>query len=436
MGRMKYFTLLLVSLIVMSFLPANRLLAASSSVVISEVSMGSGTDATDEYIVWHNNSSGDVDISGWSIQYKASTGTSWSKKGTVGQGVSVPAHDDYIFATKITADATMTSGLAQAGGNLRIVDGQGEVIDQLAWGNGDAPETQAVVACNPGESLSRKMDTEDLVAQDSDNNATDFEVIGSAIVSPVEPGADELVADAAKADASIENTANVLINELLPDPVTPLSDATDEFIELYNPDGETVSLKGWSLVDKSDHKYIIGDVQLAGHSYAVFYSKDTKISLNNDGDEVRLLSPNGELIDSSPNYDKAKSGLSWGLVDGAWVWTVESTPGSLNSAAITPETEAAAIAKAKSKAKASKAKKAATKKASIKKAATSKKSPVNSNNSGLEANQNQPKLSWWTWLLIALGIGTIGYGIYEYRPEIKIFYHKLRTKLGFWRKAS
>lgn len=417
-------------------LPVFKTQAASSSIVIAEVSMGSSTDASDEFVAWHNNSAQAVDISGWAIQYKSATGTSWTKKATVVPATTLDSHDEYVFATTIEADAKLGSGLAQAGGNLRIINSTGQVIDQLAWGNGDSAEGHTAPVCNPGESLHRKDSEDGALAIDTDDNGADFEITSLSVPAPVTDTAPDTDQAGPVVESSAPASSEIIINELLPDPVSPLSDTTDEFIELFNTSTQTANLNGWVLADKSDHKYTIGDAPIAGHGYAVFYSKDTKISLNNTGDEVRLVSPSGEVVDTSPNYDNAKSGLSWGLVDGAWSWTVEATPGGVNSAAITPETEAVAIANAKSKAKATKAK-AAAKTAAAKKIAAAKK-PANSASAanGEAEADGKSNLPWWSWLLITLGVGTIGYGIYEYRPEIKLFYHKLQSKFGFWRKTS
>lgn len=445
MVAMKHIARILIGLLLVSSLPVLPVRAGSQTIVIVEVSMGSGNDAADEYVVWHNNSGAPVDIAGWAIQYKSATGTSWSKKATIPAGVELDSYDDYTLATKLETDLKMTSGLSQVGGNMRIINSKGEVIDQLAWGDGDSPEAKAVTACNPGQSLLRKMDEDTLIAQDSDDNSADFEIYDpSAVATSVEPVVTTTESSDPSTDQAIDSANNsngdIIINELLPDPVTPLSDSSDEFIELYNAEGQAVNLKNWSLLDKSSHKYTIGDVLIEPHGYAVFYSKDTKISLNNDGDSVLLLDPNGIEVDVSPNYDKAKAGLSWGLVDGAWAWTVEETPGGLNAAAATSDEAIAAAqskAKEKAKTKAAKAKSsAAAKKASTKKVASSKKAPADKKIDSTSADTQKPGASWWTWLLIILGAGTIGYGIYEYRPEITLLYHKLRTKLGFWGKAS
>lgn len=429
--------ILIILVLTISFLPKLTAKAASSSVVIGEISMGSSTDASDEYVVWHNNSPIPVDISGWAIQYKSTTGTSWSKKATVAPSSILDSHDDYVFATVVEADDKLTSGLAQAGGNIRVINNSGQVIDQLAWGNGDSPEGHGAPVCNPGESLRRKDSGDGSAVVDTDDNSSDFEIVSLASPDPIpSTGSNSDITDP-DTESSSSPGSEIIINELLPDPATPLSDSADEFIELFNTSSQAANLNGWVLTDKSDHKYIIGNTAIAGHGYVVLYSKDTKISLNNSGDEIRLINPNSELVDSSPDYGNAKSGLSWGLVDGAWSWTVEATPGSVNASAITPETEAAAIANAKSKAKTTKAKtKPATKSAAKKIAASKKAGNTASASTGETESGDKSNLPWWSWLLIILGVGTIGYGIYEYRPEIKLFYHKLRSKLGFWRKAG
>ncbi len=433
---MKTKILLIIFVLTLSFMPKLTAQAVSNTVVIDEISMGSSTDAGDEYIVWHNNSSAPIDISGWAIQYKSATGSSWSKKATVVPSTSLDAHDDYVFATIVEADAKLASGLAQAGGNIRIINNSGQVIDQLAWGNGDSPEGHGAPVCDPGEFLRRKNSQDGLVASDSDDNAADFEVASLSATAPVANSDTATESQNSATTSSPSQSTEVIINELLPDPVSPLSDAKDEFIELFNTSSQSINLTSWVLVDKSDHKYTIGNVEIAGYGYAVFYSKDTKISLNNTGDEIRLMSPNGNVIDTSPNYGNAKPGLSWGLVDGSWAWTVDATPGSVNSAAITPATETTAVANAKSKAKTTKAKVAA-KSPAAKKIAAAKKAANTANASGAEAeSESKSNLPWWSWLLITLGVGTIGYGLYEYRPEIKLFYHKLRSKLGLWRKAG
>ncbi len=92
-------------------------------------------------------------------------------------------------------------------------------------------------------------------------------------------------------------TDSVVINEVLPDPVG--SDTVAEFIELRNLKNTSVDLSGWQLDDIADGgstPYVIPEATIInGSEYKVFLRSQTKIALNNNGDSVRLLDPNGDL---------------------------------------------------------------------------------------------------------------------------------------------
>ncbi|MDH7487741.1 MAG: hypothetical protein QHJ81_15895, partial [Anaerolineae bacterium] len=67
--------------------------------------------------------------------------------------------------------------------------------------------------------------------------------------------------------------------------------------------------------------------------FLLFFRRDTQLALNNDGDSVRLLGPDGLLLDAfiygaSPGWD-----IAWSrTVDGGGIWTTEypPSPGSSN----------------------------------------------------------------------------------------------------------
>lgn len=125
---------------------------------------------------------------------------------------------------------------------------------------------------------------------------------------------------------------DLLINEVLPDPKG--NDGENEFIELFNPRSESINLSGFYLDDAEGGStaYKISDGTLiASGGYLVFYSKDTKIALNNSGDETRLLAPDKTVllslkIDKSPHDDRAYARKQ----DGGYDWTSEPTPGEEN----------------------------------------------------------------------------------------------------------
>jgi hypothetical protein len=130
------------------------------------------------------------------------------------------------------------------------------------------------------------------------------------------------------------------LNEILPAPNdldwdgNGIADYQDEWVELFNPTNRPIGLGGWQLVDSSGVFYSIplGAVVPAG-GFAVFYYSQTKIALNNDGDTMSLIHPNGTTVDSfsyehSPGYDE-----SWcRLPNGGVVWSDNCgpSPGAAN----------------------------------------------------------------------------------------------------------
>lgn len=439
---MKKYLLTLALILTITFVSIPPVKAVSEHILISEVAMGSSQSASDEFVELYNNSSSAVDISGWKLEYKSATGTHWQTKAVLASGESIDGHGFYIFRT---SDNTLTSGLAQTGGNLRLVAGSGAVLDALAWGNGDSGEATAASACAQEQSLSRSFNEPAQSFIDTDDNQNDFAAASqSAGTIKTEDTLADNQNDSATGEvpSAYSSSAHLEISELLPDPVSPLSDSADEFIELYNPSGSVVSLAGWVLRDSSGHSFSFKNEVIAAHTYVVVYSKQSKMSLNNDGDVIELINPSGEVVYSSPNYGSSRVGMSWGNTEDGWGWNASTTPGAGNSGLSSEQSEGSTAATT------SKAKKASIKKVTVKKAAKPKvakaklaKAKAKAKLAGAKlaptAATSQAKSSQaiWTWLLIVLGIGTIGYGIYEYRPEISSIINQLKSKFGAGRKT-
>lgn len=133
-----------------------------------------------------------------------------------------------------------------------------------------------------------------------------------------------------KSDKDIEiEYPKIFISEIFPNPE---GKDDNEFIEIFNPNKEQVSLLGWSIKDSTDNKWIIdNDIKINEEEHIVFYKKDTGITLNNGEDEVQLLSPSNIIIDSI-SYQSAKTEMSYSLnlFGEDWNWTYEVTPGYEN----------------------------------------------------------------------------------------------------------
>jgi len=426
--KFKYIIVSSIIAIVSLLVPASSI-ASSSSIIISEMSMGNTTSATEEFVEMYNNSDAVVNISGWSLYYRSATGTTYVKRASFSTTASIQPRKFYLASTNLPSDTSLISGMSQTGGVMELRDDKGIVVDRVGYGNATLSNGKPSVAVQAGESLYRQYDAPNFTMVNTNDNFLDFYITGT--LTPSAPPAPDIE------DVSESVTyPNIMINELLPNPAADLSESNDEFIELYNPNQFDVDLTGWLIKDSSDKSHIVKGITIAANSYATFYSADTHISLNNTGDVVRLYSPNSELKDETQDYGDAKEGLSWGLVDSAWAWNTTPTPNISNSSIYVEIVPLKSVAAKSTIKKAAIKKAAAVKKTAVKKPKVAKlKSAKNSTSNNSSNDTNQPDLqskfaNLWPVLLIVLGTGTIGYGIYEYRPEISTVYYKLKNKLG------
>jgi predicted extracellular nuclease len=184
-------TLLLPGVAAIAAAPAQ---AASSTVVITEVYGGGGNSGaayTNDFVELTNNSSAPVDLTGWSIQYASSAGTSWANKitlsGTIApggvylaQGASGGANGQPMPAP----DATGSVNMSASAGKVALVTSTTSltctaacatapgVVDFVGYGSANDFETAAAPALSNTTSATRKDP-----AKDSDNNATEFEAV-------------------------------------------------------------------------------------------------------------------------------------------------------------------------------------------------------------------------------------------------------------------
>lgn len=398
---------------------------ANNALVIATVYPGSTADAADEFIVLHNQVNQELNLKGYALEYKAATGKSWYKKAHVDTDLVVGAHQDVTIATKRDAQIELTSGLAQSGGNLRLVNADDSAVDQVAWGNGDSPEANAASAPKAGEALERSCDESSGTCIDSQDNRQDFRI--AIVDSNTDSDAGSKVG--AAPDQAVEDAQQIEITELLPDPASPLSDGKDEYIELYNAGGAVASLNGWKLIDAAGHSAKLDGVSIPANSYIVLYSATTKLSLNNSGDTISLVRPDGNVVMTTPNYGSSKIGRSYGVTPEGWGWLVRPTPGVVN-VGLSVENEEVSATSSKAKkvsSKSAKAKSASKSKSpKVAKAAAAAKDAASTSSEPGGVDQPVP----WVWLVAGLGVFAVGYGVYEYRPEIISAIDRVRAKLA------
>lgn len=124
-------------------------------------------------------------------------------------------------------------------------------------------------------------------------------------------------------------TATVRLNEIYPQPNTT---SNDEFIELYNFGDKTVNLSGWILDDVRDggsSPFVFDSRNILPKNYLIVYKTETKLTLNDSGDDVYLLQPDGFELDHT-NYAEAPRGQTHARFDDGWKWTNSPTPNGKN----------------------------------------------------------------------------------------------------------
>lgn len=126
----------------------------------------------------------------------------------------------------------------------------------------------------------------------------------------------------------------VLFTEIYPSPVSSGSALeTEEWVELRSRTGKDVHLAGWILDDipngGSKPRTIGSDIVVPASGSVILLRKQTGVALNNDGDTIRLLSPDG-VLELSVEYPKIRKGQSYALVGSSWCVTDSPTPSEHN----------------------------------------------------------------------------------------------------------
>lgn len=225
----------------------------------------------------------------------------------------------------------------------------------------------------------------------------------------------------------VSSGMTITITELLPNPAAPLSDDTDEYIELFNPNTVAVDLRGYTLQTgtKFSYSYTFPAKVIDPGAYLIVMSKDSSLLLSNTTGVARLLDPSGAVVSQTDVYTDAAEGVSWAIIDGVWKWTAQPTQATTNSyaAVATASTKKAAAAKTAKTAKTATAK--ASKSSGTTKAAKSTDTAAVANaKSSSTANKPVPV---HTAVLAAVGVIGVLYAAYEYRTDIANYIYKLRS---------
>lgn len=454
MKKVIYF--LLSALLLLPALPVQAIGQSVDHVVIAALQTGQTNATGNDFIILYNPTDDDVDVTGWKMQYRSATATgdaTWTTKRTLAC-VNAAADCHVTIAPKASLVAStyainnvqvqpLTSGFSGDGGQIRLLQPAGNgsnaaVIDLLGYGSAATAEGGKAAAAPPVNQAIIRKNVEGFIV-DTDVNADDF-VVGCLAIDSTTLNQMPLASTCEQAaDTTDDNTDNqtqttdstnsedtylpLTINELLPDPATPATDASDEFIEMFNPNDVAVNAAGYRLQTGSSfqNSFTLDDQTVAAGDYIVVYSAQSHLSLTNSGTPVRLLDPNDTVVDNVASYGIAKTGQAWAKTINGWQWTTTPTPGAANI--VTQPIVVTATPKATNPIKPPATKTVTTTKTATPKTTkvTAAKTPKTTKTATTDS-QNPPKQSssdMTSYVLFGLiGLGAACYVGYEYRHEI------------------
>ncbi len=262
-------------------------------------------DDNDEWIEIYNANAFSVDLSNWKLDDVANGG---SNPYPIPGGTTVAAQSFLVFYRAATNIA-----LNNTNDDVRLLHPDGTVADMISY------KTSASNA-----SWSRVPD-----------GANYF-----SLYCPPTPNASNCSVAPTPTLTPTPFAKQIFINEFLPAPYQDWNhdgvlDAGDEWIELYNASNQAVDLSAWQVDDAkngSSPYRIPNGVILDAHAFLLLFARDTRVGLNNDGDTVRLMYPDGTLADKF-QYAPIETNKSYARVpDGAAKWSTSCvpTPGASN----------------------------------------------------------------------------------------------------------
>lgn len=135
-------------------------------------------------------------------------------------------------------------------------------------------------------------------------------------------------------DIIIVNVYNqsIIISEFLPNPKS--EDQENEWIELFNQGNQIANLTGWQLDDRKggSRPFVFPQNSFIGpKQFLILERTTTKIALNNDNDQVRLIYPDGYPAAEISYLAENKEGFSVAFDGSDYLWTKIPTPGAANT---------------------------------------------------------------------------------------------------------
>lgn len=439
----------------------------ASSLTISQLKI---TSSNGQFVTLYNASGATLDMSKFQLEYfnsydlsKATSSRLISLSGTLPSHGYYMVSDDSLLLCYQMSVASMSLGFSSTAGMVEVLgfnqsSAGGSVVptlqDYVSWSKASLAGVQTLPTNTSASLLRQPVDalhnpqvglagagSWQLVLPDPNNPCGLVTYSGSTPIgsgmSQLLPGAEPeaivldgnpdqpLTASASLPGADIGLMAP-RVTEILPNPVGTGNDATDEFIELYNPNPVSFDLTGFSLQVGTTtlHSFTFpAGTQLPPQGYVAYYSTDTGLNLSNTSGQAALLDPMGNSLSKTDLYATAKDGYGWALANGSWAWTTRLTPNAANIV-VKPAVATKKVAAAK-----------ASKKAAAAKKPLSASKPAKLTASTVGAGSDAvPLTPVHLQTLVVVAAIAVLYGAYEYRADITNRLYQLSCYLGLRRR--
>ncbi|MCX6786131.1 MAG: lamin tail domain-containing protein [Candidatus Komeilibacteria bacterium] len=294
-------------------------LGYSPDILINEVLPNpEGSDNETEFIELYNRSSQGVNLAGWQL------GDSTSFRYTINRddfnSTEIPAYGYFLLYRKISKIALNNTGDA-----VRLYQPDGSMLDSIAYGTALEQWSYAKNGDNCFWTNQPTPGRSNIINQDDSETST----VNSAKISENSPVS--VPNNYQPVNYQADKFSGLRINEFLPDPVG--SDIS-EWIELYNNSSSSLNLFGFKLDDEAggSRPYAFSTTTVINpFGFLTVKKEESKISLNNTNDEVRLIAPTAEVF-STVSYAKPKAGWSYNFNEPSedWFWSASTTPNQTN----------------------------------------------------------------------------------------------------------
>lgn len=338
--------------------------------VISEVAWGgTSASASDEWIEIYNPGETAVELAGWRLSGLDGTPDIMLQGSLAPGAYFLLERTDDTTISDVVADQIYSGALGNTDEGLALWDASGTLVDTA---NGDGGDWPAGSASPEHQSMERTGLTE----SDSDVNwhsnqgsiRNGLDAGGNPIQgTPRQPNSPPTQLEptptpeptySPTSEPTSQPTpypANISLNEFMPDPATDWNqdgsvNTNDEYVELFNANDVPVDLSGWLLDDVDDYLAKSGMPQgsqpyhlpdgtyIPPRGFLLLFRGQTGIALNNDDDWVRLLHPDGSLVEAT-QYDSSHDDQAYSKTeDGGFQWTQSfpPSPGTSNQPPPTP----------------------------------------------------------------------------------------------------